>query len=65
MTLWDKVQELYGELDQLNPKQREFISNVIEHGDPKNLYEELTERQVQWIHWLYTKFLYGIDKPEW
>lgn len=65
MTLWDRCQEIYEVIDVLLPEQQKFINTVIENGDIHNLYEELTEKQIRWIYWLYAKYVEGIERPEW
>lgn len=65
MKLWDKAQALYEIIDELAPKQQTFIANLVEHADPNNIYEEVNERQIQWLNWLYAKYIEGVERPEW
>ena len=59
------MQALYEEIDNLSPRQQELIKNIVEHADPNNIYEEINEKQVRWVNWLYAKVIEGIEKPEW
>lgn len=64
MKIWDRLQELVecvseGEID--DNKHIEFIMNLFDNLDPHNAEEELTERQLKWLDWLWGKYCDGGD----
>ena len=65
MKIWDRVKELEEWIDDMNPKQRKFIKNLLKFLDPHNSYEELSKRQVKHIDWLYKKYCLGEEEPTW
>ena len=57
MTAWEMVQELMENIELIDIVfHQNFIENVFEHGDPNNLEEELTERQLAFIDWLWERY---------
>ena len=65
MKLWDKIKELEEHFEELNPKQRKFVENLIEHLNPNNPDEELSLKQIRHIDWLYKKYVLGEEEPTW
>ena len=66
MSLWDKCQAIYEEIDDLDTEeQQSLIENIVQNGDPNNLYEELTEKQVRWVHWMYRVYVLGAEDAKW
>ena len=65
MKIWDRVKELEEWLDDMTPKQRKFIKNLLQFLDPNNSYGELSKRQVKHIDWLYKKYVLGEEEPTW
>lgn len=56
MTLWDKLQFLNEQIDFLTPYEQEFVENLFQNLDPNDVYEELTERQAEFLEELYLKY---------
>lgn len=51
------IQELMENLDLIDaPYHQDFIENVYKNGDPNNLEEELSERQLAFIDWLWERY---------
>jgi hypothetical protein len=65
---WDKVQELVecvneGEVDK--DEHIEFIMSLFDNLDPHNPEEELSEKQLKWLDYLWGKYCNDGDCEEW
>ena len=66
--VWERLQELVecvneGEID--NEEHIKFIEKLFEHLDPNNPEEELSEKQLKWLNWLWDKYCNDGDCEEW
>lgn len=55
--LWYRVYKLCGISGTLSHKQMKFITLTHSYADPENLYEELTNKQIKWIDWMYEGYI--------
>ena len=66
--LWDKVQELVECVEEYevdNQDHIDFIMSLFEHLDPHNPEEELSDKQIKWLDWLWGKYCNDGDCDEW
>lgn len=61
--LWKMLAELkrYAERGELNDAERAYVLKLWKHLDPYHPYDELTERQVRYVHFLYDRYAMGED----
>lgn len=66
---WDFVQELMlavGDCEVDNEDHVEFILSLFNNLDPYNPEEELTDKQLMWLQWLWNKYCNDNDQDlEW
>ena len=62
---WSLLSSLSAHVDRMTSKQREFVGKLIRYADPFNVEEELSEKQMKYLKWLFGYYVNGDKSTKW